>query len=57
MPARNPHASTEQLADLLAGVLADAEAGSVAAHASECAQCGAERDLSLIHISEPTRPY
>jgi len=44
MSARNPHASTEQLADLLAGVLADAEAGSVAAHASECAQCGAVRD-------------
>jgi len=44
MPARNPHASTEQLADLLAGALPDAEAGSVAAHASECAECGAVRD-------------
>jgi len=44
MSARNPHASTEQLADLLAGVLPDAEAGSVAAHASECAECGAVRD-------------
>ncbi len=44
MQAHNPHANTEQLADLLAGVLPDAEAGSVAAHASECAECGAVRD-------------
>lgn len=44
MQARNAHASTEQLADLLAGVLPDAEAGSVAAHASDCAECGAVRE-------------
>ncbi len=44
MPARDPHVSNEQLADLVAGVLPDSEADAAAAHVAACVRCAAVRD-------------
>ncbi len=44
MPARDPHVSSEQLADLVAGVLPDSDADAAAAHVAVCARCAAVQD-------------